>query len=92
MRDYLVKSYSGKDVFLGFTLQRNGARMNDYTFKKSCIFLVADDWQKGFDSRYFGPVVSSSVKGRAICVLWSFGKTGENKSYFRISRCFKIIR
>lgn len=92
VRDYLVKSYSGKDVFLGFVLARNGARMYDYTFKKTCIFLVADDWQKGFDSRYFGPVVSSSVKGRVICVLWSFGKDVEGKSYIRINRTFKIIK
>jgi signal peptidase I len=92
MRDYLVISYTGKDVFLGFVLWRNGARMMDYTFKKSCIFLVADDWQKGFDSRYFGPVVASSVKGRVICVLWSFGKGVEGKSYFRINRTFKIIK
>jgi signal peptidase I len=92
MRDYLVKSYTDKNVFLGFVLQRNGVRMMDYTFKKSCIFLVADDWQKGFDSRYFGPVVASSVKGRVICVLWSFGDKSSGEHYFRINRLFKIIR
>jgi signal peptidase I len=92
MRDYLAKSQNGKDVFLGFILQKNGARMYDYAFKNKCIFLVADDWQKGFDSRYFGPVLASSVKGRVICVLWSFGKTGSDKSYFKISRLFKIIK
>jgi signal peptidase I len=92
MRDYCSKSRLGKDVLLTFALQRNGARMYDYTFKKTCIFLVADDWQKGFDSRYFGPVVSSSVKGRVVCVLWSFGKSVDGKSYFRINRLFKIIK
>ncbi|HUI93693.1 MAG TPA: S26 family signal peptidase [Chitinivibrionales bacterium] len=92
MRDYLVKSNNGKNVQLCFALERNGARMYDYTFKKTGIFLIADDWQKGFDSRYFGPVVSSSVKGRIICVLWSFGKSVEGKSYFRIDRLFKIIK
>jgi signal peptidase I len=92
MRDYLVKSYTGKSVILGFILRRNGARMYDYTFKKSCIFLVADDWQRGFDSRYFGPVVASSVKGRVICVLWSFGDNSSGGKYFRINRLFKIIK
>jgi signal peptidase I len=92
LRDYLVHSQTGKDVFLAFSLMRNGAKMQEYTFTKSCIFLCADDWQKGFDSRYFGPVLASSVKGRVICVLWSFGKNSANAVRFKISRLFKIIR
>jgi signal peptidase I len=92
LRDYLAHSQTGKDVFLAFSLLRNGVRIPEYTFTKSCIFLCADDWQKGFDSRYFGPVLASSVKGRVICVLWSFGKNGAKASRFKISRFFKIIR
>jgi signal peptidase I len=92
MRDYLSYSYKNKEVSLAFSLLQNDARIYNYELRNSCIFLIADDWQKGFDSRYFGPVLVSSVKGRVFCVLWSFGKDVVNKSYFRINRLFKIIR
>jgi|WetSurMetagenome_2_1015567.scaffolds.fasta_scaffold00025_47 hypothetical protein len=71
VRDYLSHSQTGKNVHLSFALLRGGERMYGYTFSGSCIFLLADDWQKGFDSRYFGPVLSSSVRGRIVAVLWS---------------------
>lgn len=92
VRDYCVNSLPGKDVTLSFSLSKDGSKLYRYTFSKSCIFLCADDWQKGFDSRFFGPVLSSSVKGRVVCVLWSFGKDPEGKTHFRIGRLFKIIR
>jgi hypothetical protein len=92
LRDYLEHSQKGNNVFLSFSLLQSGVKMYEYTFTKSCIFLLADDWQKGFDSRYFGPVLAASVKGRVIGVVWSFGATGDKKSTFRITRLFKIIR
>jgi signal peptidase I len=91
-KDYLVNSLPGKEVYLTFSLLENGAKLYRYAFSKSCIFLLADDWQKGFDSRFFGPVISSSVKGRVFCVLWSFGKDPGGKTRFRIGRLLKIIR
>jgi signal peptidase I len=91
-KDYLVNSLPGKDVDLTFSLARDGEKLYRYAFSKSSIFLLADDWQKGYDSRFFGPVVSSCVKGRVLCVLWSFGKDPGGKRYFRIERLFKIIR
>jgi signal peptidase I len=91
-KDYIVNSLPGKDVDLTFSLYREGAKLYRYAFSKSCIFLLADDWRKGFDSRFFGPVISSSVKGRVLCVLWSFGRDPEGNKFFRINRLFKIIR
>jgi signal peptidase I len=92
MRDYLSHSQTGKDVALTFSLIRSGSRLYGYTFTKSCIFLLADDWQKGFDSRYFGPVVASSVKGRAVCVLWSFAPSGSSGAHQNANRFFRIIK
>jgi signal peptidase I len=91
-KDYLVNSLPGRNVDLQFSLVADGSKLYRYTFSKSCIFLLADDWQKGFDSRFFGPVISSSVKGRVFCVLWSFGKDPDGKTRFRIGRLFKIIQ
>jgi hypothetical protein len=92
VHDYCVNSLPGKDVSLSFVLSMDGSKLYRYAFSKSCIFLCADDWQKGFDSRFFGPVLKSSVTGRVLCVLWSFGKDPEGNTYFRIGRLFKIIR
>jgi hypothetical protein len=92
VRDYCVHSFPEKDVFLSFSLLDGGSKLYRYTFSKSCIFLCADDWQSGYDSRFFGPLVSSCVKGRVLCVLWSFGKDSGGKRHFRIGRLFKIIR
>jgi signal peptidase I len=92
VKDYCVHSFPEKDVFLSFSLLDGGVKLYRYVFSKSCIFLCADDWQKGYDSRFFGPLVSSSVKGRVLCVLWSSGKNKEGKRYFRTGRLFKIIR
>ncbi len=92
MQDYFVHSQEGKDVTLTFSLLRGGTRMYGYTFSKSCIFLLADDWQKGFDSRYFGPVLSSCVKGRVMGVLWSVAPPGSGGPRLRMGRLFRIIR
>jgi signal peptidase I len=92
LHDYLVNSLEGKNVTLTFSLYRDAVKLYRYAVTKSCIFLCADDWQTGYDSRFFGPVVSSCVKGRVLCVLWSFGKDPAGARYFRIERLFKIIR
>jgi signal peptidase I len=92
VKDYLVHSLPEKEVTISFSLFDSGVKIYRYTISKSCIFLCADDWQKGYDSRFFGPLVSSCVKGRVLCVLWSFGRDPEGKRYFRIGRLFKIIR
>ena len=91
-KDYLVNSLQGKAVDLTFSFVRDGSKLYRYVFSKSSIFILADDWQKGYDSRFFGPVVSSCVKGRVLCVLWSFGRDTGGTRHFRIERLFKIIR
>jgi type IV secretory pathway protease TraF len=92
VRDYCVHSFPGKEVFLSFSLVEEDVKLYRYVFTKSCIFLCADDWEKGFDSRFFGPLVSSCVKGRVACVLWSNGRDPDGSRHFRIGRLFKIIR
>jgi len=89
--DYLRQSLQGKNVELTFSLLKDGIRQCNYTFSQSCIFLLADDWQKGYDSRFFGPATSSYVDGRILCVVWSFGRSEEGNHFLRIGRLFKII-
>jgi signal peptidase I len=91
LREYLTHSQSGKDVVLAPSLMEGAAKIFNYAFKESCIFLLADDWEKGFDSRYFGPVVSRFVKGRVVAVLWSSGSGGTRGRLIRVGRLIKII-
>jgi hypothetical protein len=89
--DYIVHAFSGKETVLSFSLVNETGPVFQYVVTQSCIFLIADDWMKGCDSRYFGPVVAKSIKGRVICVLWSLGQSNEGNLFFRIERLFKII-
>jgi hypothetical protein len=72
-------------------LFKGAEKVTHYRVKKSFIFLLADDWRKGFDSRYFGPVPVSSIKGRPVCVLWSWAH-GEGGGFLRINRTMKIVK
>ena len=92
LKEYLSHAYRPKEVSLAFSLMEGSAKMFIYTFKESSIFLVADDWEKGFDSRYFGPVLSRFVKGRVVAVLWSFGNESSGGHSNRAGRFLKIIK
>jgi signal peptidase I len=92
LREYLARALKGKDFRLDFGLFDGSARMSEYCVKKSCIFLLADDWRKGFDSRYFGPVPLESVRGKPLCVLWSWASGEEGKIGLRMERMIKLVR
>jgi Peptidase S26. len=92
LKEYLMHSLSGKDIALTFGLSKNGVRIFRYGLKENFVFLLADDWRKGFDSRYYGPVRAASIKGRAICVLWSVNKPEKVIGFLRMDRIIKIIR
>lgn len=42
---------------------------NDY-------FVLGDDSQDSYDSRYLGPVTSGQLRGRAWCILWPPSRVG----------------
>ena len=41
------------------------------------FYVVGDNKNNSFDSRHFGPVPISEIKGRAMSVLWSRDKKGK---------------
>ncbi|MBD3347387.1 MAG: signal peptidase I [Chitinivibrionales bacterium] len=92
LKAYLINTNKESDVELAVFCEENGKRLFKYKLKKSYIFLLSDDWQRGYDSRFIGPRMLSSVKGRVRFVLWSF-KPGE--PFFkalRTNRIMKIIK
>jgi len=92
LKEYFSHTLNGKDVALTLSLSKNGVRIFRYCLKENFVFLLADDWCKGFDSRYFGPVRAASIKGRVICVLWSMRHPEKGIGFLRMDRLIKIIR
>ena len=88
---YLKSYLEDRSVSLSFSLYINGTETNQYKVRKTYVFLLADNWGKGLDSRYFGPVKSSNIVGRAFFVLWSYGKTNDKSPLFKFKRFGRII-
>lgn len=92
LKEYYTHFLTGKNVALTFRISKNGVRIFRYCLKENFVFLLADDWRKGYDSRYYGPVRASSMKGRVICVLWSIRRPEKGIGSLRMDRIIKIIR
>jgi signal peptidase I len=92
LKEYFSHTLNGKDIALVFSLSKNGAHIFRYCLKENFVFLLADDWCKGFDSRYYGPVLAASIKGRVIFVLWSVNKPEKGIGFLRMDRLIKIVR
>lgn len=90
-KQYLENVYQKQQVDLLFSLKDPQTKIYRYVTKELSIFLIADDWCNGYDSRFFGPVPVSSLQGRIICTLWSFKTDEHNKKSLRLGRSFKII-
>jgi signal peptidase I len=92
LREYWIRTAAGRNCTLRFELFDDTVRITKYVIRRSFIFLLADDWQKGFDSRYFGPLMARSIKGRVVCVLWSITPGGWIFGSLRGDRIMKIVK
>jgi signal peptidase I len=85
LTEYLRLAFPGRMQRLVFSFSKDGSRVTDYTVRKRFLFLIADHEKSGYDSRYFGPVMSSRVFGRPLAVLWSFS-SGHGINLKRLGR------
>ena len=90
--EYLKHIETDKHVTLNFSYILHGNRIKQYTVRNTYAFLLADNWNSGLDSRYFGPVSTGTVFGRAFLTLWSYGKTPGKSAHLRTERLGRIIR
>ncbi|KMQ50893.1 hypothetical protein CHISP_2244 [Chitinispirillum alkaliphilum] len=77
---------------LGFRVYDSESEAIDqFTVDNEYVFLIADNWQQGLDSRYFGPVNGKALKGRAFAILWASRYDTEGNRKLIKSRFGKLI-
>ncbi|MFP4415732.1 MAG: S26 family signal peptidase [Chitinispirillaceae bacterium] len=78
-------------IEIRFDITRNGETVSGYRYQTDFFFLLADNWEVGYDSRFFGPISRKNIHGTAECILWSRAPSKGLKG-FRTKRFFKIVR
>jgi signal peptidase I len=58
-------------VDLRFTVNIDSIPVSKYVVKENYVFMLADNWSDGLDSRYTGPVMRKSIIGNVFFVIWS---------------------
>jgi signal peptidase I len=91
LSEFLQESIRDRKVSLSFEFFQNQGKITRYAVKKRFLFLLADNWNKGYDSRYFGPVIASSIFGRPFFILWSFSKKEGKGKRLNLGRLGRFI-
>ena len=91
LKAYLKATHTNKNLFLTFLILNNKTPLTSYIIKHNYYFLISDNWIKGYDSRYFGPLSSEKMLGTIFCILWSYDSDQPLFKRFRLSRTIKFI-
>jgi signal peptidase I len=90
LNQYLFATVEERTAVIKFSLFIDNAKTAKYSVQDNYVFLLADNWSDGLDSRYIGPVQLSSLVGRVFFVLWSYDKNSEK--HLKVNRFGKIVR
>jgi len=70
-------------------LLMDGRPLESYQVQNDYLFMMGDNRDNSFDSRFWGPVRRDDVVGKAMIIYWSFG----NKIWqVRFERLGNLIR
>jgi hypothetical protein len=86
LENYLKSIYPENQVSIRFSARKQDAAIHKYIVKERHHFLLADNWESGYDSRYFGLVDEQFMIGRPFMIWWSTAKVSGMKSISRIGR------
>ncbi len=80
--------YSEQDIIHNWGVGVNRDNFGPVTVPPHSIFVMGDNRDKSYDSRFWGFVDVNKVKGKAFLIYWSWEKPFKN---FRLSRLAKLI-
>lgn len=84
----VIKQETGKDVSLTIRgeLQIDGHDVQEYVFKENYYFMLGDNRDDSFDSRYWGFLPEKNIIGKPIITYFSL----DEKGYPRFERMLRI--
>lgn len=91
LQKFLEVIHSGEKPRLQFAVFENGSVVEGFRIRSRFVFLLADNWQGAVDSRYFGPVISSHLKGRPLMSLWQSAEDSIGRKRLRFNSFGRII-
>ncbi|MFC1585370.1 signal peptidase I [Fibrobacterota bacterium] len=60
-----------KEIDFRRTLFREGQEVRDYVVKEPCYFVMGDNWEQSYDSRFLGYVSRKSIVSKPLLIYWS---------------------
>jgi signal peptidase I len=93
LQGYLdMTSEEGKNPKLAFTVWKNGKEATGFKVRKKYLFLLGDNWNGAKDSRHFGPIAQSNIKGRPLMTLWGYIFDDNGKKKLDAGRIMRFIK
>ena len=88
----IIGEFEGNKLVLdGDKVYINGKEATTYTFKMNYYFMMGDNRNKSYDSRYWGFVPEDHIVGKAVFIWMSMDAKGSFLSKIRWSRLFQGI-
>ncbi len=78
--------YCDKKIMSGLGVGANRDNFGPVTVPPDCLFVMGDNRDKSYDSRFWGFVAMNKVKGKAFLIYWSWEKPFKNIKWDRMAK------